>query len=100
MVNVALAEVPPPGTGFISETAPVAAALRSLARIVAVSCVALTNVVTRWSPFHCTSDAVVKPLPVTVIVESPDPAFTDEGSTEASTGTGFADTVNVMELDV
>jgi hypothetical protein len=45
-----------------------------LAATVAVNCVALTYVVVRGVPFHCTIDPVTKPIPFTVRVKAGPPA--------------------------
>lgn len=47
-------EVPPPGAGFTTVTLTAPAAARSPAEMAAVSCVALTKVVVRLDPPHCT----------------------------------------------
>jgi hypothetical protein len=52
----------------------------------AVSLVALTNVVGRSWPFHCTREPVPKPVPVTVTVKS-DPTRPESGIAAASVGT-------------
>ena len=51
-LNVAVADVPPPGAEFTTVTAAVPAVAASVAVIAAVSCVRLENVVTRFVPFH------------------------------------------------
>ena len=65
-------DVPPPGAGVTTVTAAVPVLLRSDARIAAVNCVALTKVVTRLAPFHCTCEVAMKPLPFTVKVNAPE----------------------------
>jgi len=52
MVNVSGFETPPPGGAFDTVTLAVPAVAISLARIFAVTLVALTNVVARADPFH------------------------------------------------
>ena len=72
IVKVSALEVPPPG--FTTLTCAVPAAAMSLAGIAAVSCVALTNVVVRAAPFHCTTEPETKLLPLTVSVNAGPPA--------------------------
>ena len=52
IVKVTAFEVPPPGAGFVTETAGVPVAATSAASIAAVSFVALTKVVTRATPLN------------------------------------------------
>src|SRR5271154_4731780 len=87
-------EVPPPGGGLSTVTWPVPTALRSEARIAAVSCVPVTKVVTRACPFHCTTDADVNPLPLTAMLAPAPPPLSDEGWTEEIEGNGLPATVN------
>ena len=61
----------------------------SAARMVAVSWVALTKVVVRLLPFHCTTDAGIKPLPVTVRVNAGPPCGALLGARVESTGMGL-----------
>src|SRR5439155_320716 len=58
------------GAGVVTVTFTMAAAARSVAGIAAVSWVALTNVVVRAAPFHCTVLPLTKPVPVTVSVNA------------------------------
>ena len=62
IVKVRIFEVAPPG--FSTLTCAVPAVAISLAGIATGSCVALTNVVVRAAPFHCTTDPETKLLPV------------------------------------
>jgi hypothetical protein len=55
-VSVIALEVPPPGAGVLTVMLGVPAVAMSLARIVAVSCVAETNVVLRALPLICTTE--------------------------------------------
>src|ERR1041385_5583741 len=73
-----------------------AAATRS-ADTCAVNCVALTNVVGRGLPFHCTVDPLARPVPVTVMVNAADPATADDGFRVVIDGGGF--TVRVWGFD-
>src|SRR5438874_1040926 len=68
--KVTAADVPPPGPGVVTVTFTMAAASRSVDGIAAVSWVALTNVVVRAAPFHCTVLPLTKPVPVTVSVHA------------------------------
>lgn len=101
MVNVSAFDVPPPGVGFTTVTAAVPAAATSAAVMDAVNCVALTNVVVRALPFHCTADVLMKLVPFTVSVNAAPPTGPVAGTSEASVGTGFdAVIVNVKMFDV
>jgi hypothetical protein len=72
-------EVPPPGVGFTTVTAVVPVEARSVARIAAVNCEELTNVVARLTPFHCTTEFVTKFPPLTVSVNAPALTAADDG---------------------
>src|ERR671924_543409 len=87
MVNVRPFDVPPPD-GFITVTVAEPAAATSLAPMLAVSWVALTNVVARAAPFHCTVEPATKFVPFTVSVNAPLPAATLVGDIELKAG-GF-----------
>src|SRR5207237_255466 len=65
IVNVSALEVPPPGLGEKTRTAAVPAIARSAAVIAARRRVALTNVVARALPFHCTTELATKLVPFT-----------------------------------
>src|SRR4030095_9495748 len=82
IVKVSALEVPPPG--FTTVTCAVPAALMSPAGIAAVSWVALTNVVVRAAPFHCTTEPETKLLPFTVSVNARPPAVALFGESEVS----------------
>ncbi len=71
--NTAGAEVPPPA-GLVTVTLTLPAVAMSEARMAAVSCVALTNVVTRGVPLKLTVAPLTKPAPFTVRVNAPLPA--------------------------
>ena len=80
-------EVGPPGFCTVTEAVPCAAI--SCAVIVAVSWFALTKIVgVRAAPFHCTTEALTKLLPVTVSVKFGPPATTVLGEREANVGVG------------
>jgi hypothetical protein len=68
--------VPPPGAGLKMATPAVPAEVKSAAGIVAVNCVALTNVVARTEPFHRTVAPETRLPPVTVKVRFGEPAVT------------------------
>ena len=89
IVTLAALEVPPPGEGFTTVTCPEPVAATSAVVIAAVSCAALTNVVGRALPFHCTTEPATNPVPFTVRVNAPDPATTLEGETLLTAGTAF-----------
>src|SRR6266699_156094 len=61
-------DVPPPGVGLNTVMLNVPAVVRSLARIVAVTCVELTKLVVRFEPANCTTDVDTKFVPFTVSV--------------------------------
>src|SRR5206468_457004 len=84
--KVCAPEVPPPGAGVTTVTEAVPALAMSAAVIAAVSCVALTKVVVRAAPFHCTVLPVTKPVPVAVSVKAAPPAVALVGDTEVSVG--------------
>jgi hypothetical protein len=101
-VNVTALDVPPPGAGFVTVTAGVPAVATSPAKIAAVTCVALTNVVTRAVPPKFTTDVFRKLVPFTVNVNAPEPAITFVGASVVMVGTGFgaALTLKFTEFDV
>ena len=92
---------PPPGVGLFTKTAGVPAVATSAARIAAVSCVALTNVVTLFAPPKFTVAPLTKFVPFTVNVSAPEPAATPVGESEVTVGTGFvaAVTLKFTEFD-
>jgi hypothetical protein len=89
-VNVTAVDVPPPGAGFVTVTPGVLPGVAtSPARINAVNCVALTNVVARAAPPKFTVDVATKFVPVTVNVNPADPATILFGESDVTVGTGF-----------
>jgi hypothetical protein len=88
-VNVTALDVPPPGAGLVTVTEGVPVVATSLAKIAAVSCVALTNVVARAAPPKFTTDVFRKFVPFTVNVNAPEPAETFVGASVVTVGTGF-----------
>ena len=102
IVNVSALEVPPPGLGEKTRTAAVPAIARSAAVIAARRRVALTNVVARALPFHCTTELATKLVPFTTRVKAAPPAFALVGDSEVTVGTGLGGVlmVNVSVLEV
>ena len=96
MVNVRAFEVPPPGAGLNTVTRAVPDEAISAAGIAAVNWVALTNVVVRLLPFHCTTDAEIKFVPFTVSVNAAPPAKALLGAMEVRVGTGLFGTAAVI----
>ncbi len=74
----------------LTVTCAVPAAATSVARIAAVSCVALTNVVVRADPFHCTTAPDLKFCPFTVSVNAAEPAVVEAGASEVSVAAPLA----------
>jgi hypothetical protein len=82
-------EVPPPGAGLTTVTDRFPAEATSEAETAAVSCVPLTNVVTRLEPFTCTTELFTKFEPFTVSVKAPLPATIVAGDKLASDATAL-----------
>jgi hypothetical protein len=95
-------DVPPPGVGFVTVIAGARALVTSVAKIAAVNCVALTNVVVLGLPAKFTTDVFKKFVPVTVKVRAPLPAVTPVGESEVMVGAGFVPPVMLkfVELEV
>jgi hypothetical protein len=72
--------------GFSAATFKVPGVAMSLARIMAVSCVEETNVVTRLLPFHVTTAPETKFAPLTVSVNCGPPATAFAGESELIEG--------------
>jgi hypothetical protein len=89
MVKGRLLEVPPPGDGLVTVTEEVPRLAISVARIAAVSCVALTKVVALAWPLKFTTEPLMKLEPLTVSVKAPEPAVAVEGCSEVRTGAGL-----------
>ena len=68
-----MAEVPPPGAGFVTVTFILPTIATSLAGIVADTLVALTNVVVSGLPLKLTTDFASKFAPLTVSVKAAPP---------------------------
>jgi hypothetical protein len=95
-------EVPPPGVGLVTVIAGVPTVVTSVAKIVAVNCVAFTNAVVLGLPPKLTVDVETKFVPFTVNVNPPEFAVTPVGESEVIVGTGFAAAVTLKftEFDV
>lgn len=100
IIKVCGLEVPPPGAGVTTVTAAVPAVAMSGAKIAAVNCTALTNVVVRALPFQFTTELFVKFVPTTVKVNAAPPAIAVLGLIKIIVGTGVvALMVNVAAGD-
>ena len=97
-VKVRGAEVPPPGVGLntVTGTAPADAMLAFVTA--AMSLVVETKVVVRSTPFHRTTDLVLKPVPLTVRTKSDPPWAVDVGVMLVVVGTGLLN-VRVLVLE-
>jgi hypothetical protein len=91
------AEIPPPDVAEETVTCAVPIAPNWAAETDACSDVALTNVVGRSWPFHCTTDEDVKPLPLTAKVNDVMPTAAAFGDSELRTGVGLL--AAVTEID-
>jgi len=101
IVNVAGADVPPPGAPVCTATVALPTFARSCTDTSAVSSVVLTYVVLRSEPFHLTTDEVTNPLPTTVRVMDELPAVALVGEIEERTGEALSSTTsNDAEFDV
>jgi hypothetical protein len=98
IVNVAAAEVPPPGAGLTTVTLAMPVAAMSVVRIVAVSCVGETNVVARTAPFQFTVEVLTKLLPLTLSVAAGPPAVAPDGLMLPRTGTRLSTVVVAVAL--
>lgn len=92
-------EVPPPGAAFTTVTFAVPAVVRSPTGTAAVICVALTNVVTKATPFQSTTEVGTKLVPVRVNVNAASPAVADVCESEIRVGSGLL-IVNVSAFEV
>jgi hypothetical protein len=98
-VNGELADVPPPGAGFVTVTLNVPAVAMSPTVIAAVSCVAFTNVVALAAPLKFTIELETKPVPFTVNENAGPPAVALVGESVVMEGAGLL-TANVELPDV
>jgi len=85
----AVPEVPPPGAGLVTVTGKVPAVVMSDARIAAVICVELTNVVVLAAPLNLTAEPFTNLLPVTVSVNPAPLATALVGAIVVIAGTGL-----------
>src|SRR3984893_1733790 len=99
IVNVSAPDAPPPGAGLNTVTEAVPELARSMAGTLAVTRVALTNVVVNATPFHCTTEPLTKLLPFTVSVNVSKPAIAKVRNSDVDTGTGLL-IVKVSGFDV
>lgn len=97
-VNVELAEVPPPGAELVTVALNEPAVAICAAVIVAVSCVALTNVVGAAAPLKFTTDPETKFKPFTVSVNPAAPAIALVGESDVMVGNGKVTVVGSLEL--
>jgi hypothetical protein len=86
--TVIAAEAPPPGDGLNTVTDWLPKFAMSDAGTVAVTSVGLTSVVTRAAPFHSTTVAASKFVPVTVSVNAGPPTIAEVIEREPSDGNG------------
>lgn len=82
-------DVPPPGGGLKTVMRAAPAVAMSVAGIVAVNCVALTNAVVRLAPFNRTVEPLTKLEPLTASVKAAPPAVTELGLMVVMTGVGL-----------
>jgi len=102
ILNATGADVPPPGAGVETVTFAEPAVAMSLAKIDAVNCVALPNVVVRGLPFQFTLELLTKLVPVTISENAIPPAAPEDGFKPEIAGTGLsgASMKNVRLFDV
>ena len=98
MVNALAFDAPPPGAGLSTVTCALPALATSPAGISAVRRVALTYVVGRATPFHLTSEPLMKPVPFTVSVNAAAPARAVVGAMVVTAGAGFS-TISMTKID-
>ena len=98
-VNTLGPDWPTVGTGFVAVTLAVPAVAMSEAKIAAVICDVLTNVVALLVPLNCTLEPFTKPAPLSVSVNAAEPATAVEGDNELTVGAGLL-IVNDAALDV
>jgi hypothetical protein len=82
-------EFPPPGAGLKTLICAVPAEARLATGTVAVSWVELLKLVIREAPFHCTADAEMKFIPLTIKENGSWPATAEVGLIDVTTGVGF-----------
>ena len=87
--NVTGFDAPLPGAGLTTVTCAVPGVAMSVARTIALSCVLLTNVVSRLAPFHRTVEPDTKLAPLRVSTMLPEPAVALGGETDVTLGAGL-----------
>jgi len=97
-VNVAVADVPPPGAGVVTVTSAAPTVAISAAEMAAVSRYEPTYVVARAAPFHITVELAWKPVPYTVSVNAAPPLVALAGLSAVMVGAGLS-IVNCNWLD-
>lgn len=102
IVSVTAADVPPPGAGFVTVIEAVPAVATSAAEIMAVTWVALLNVLVLDDPLKFTVEVEIKFVPFTINENAGPPAVALFGTNEVIAGTGLfaAEILKLMELDV
>ena len=88
-VKVSVFDVPPPGVGLNTVTGKGPALATSVARMLAVTWLALTYVVMRALPLKLTTELLMNSDPLTVSVKAPEPAVALEGLSIVIAGTGL-----------
>jgi len=83
-------DVPPPGVGLNTVIGTVPVVAMSPAGTAAVIDVALTNVVVRAVPFHCTTEPLTNFVPVTLSWNPAPPKILKVGKSDVIVGTGLA----------
>src|SRR5262247_2579823 len=100
-VSGAVFDVPPPGAGVTTVMFSVPPLAMSLARIEALSEVALPNIVARWLPFTCTTELPPKFVPATARVNAGPLDVTEVGLIVVIVGAaGGVVTLSVDPFDV
>src|SRR6185312_13981127 len=99
-LTVRLPEVPPPGDGFDTVINAEPICVTSDASTVAFNCVAFTIDVGRAVPFQLTTDAELKPVPLTVSEVEADPVATRLGERLEIAGTGAYSPPVTVVVDV
>ena len=102
IASVAAADVPPPGAGFMTVIDAVPAVAISVAKIVAVTCVPLLNVVALGDPLKFTVEVEIKFVPFTINENVAPPAVVALGVSDVIVGAGLFATeiLKLMEFDV
>ncbi|WP_460925591.1 hypothetical protein [Pontibacter brevis] len=98
--NVAEDEVPPPGPGFTTVNAKSLSLAKSAAVISASKLVALINFVVLSFPLTCTTDVLIKLVPVTVRVKAASPSVLQFVERLEIVGLGFETVKAVLVAEV